>query len=341
MEIEKLVRENIRNLAPYSTARDDYQGGELGIFLDANENPYESGYNRYPDPHQKGLKSQLSQIKGVAQEHIFIGNGSDEAIDLMFRVFCDPGVHNAISISPTYGMYRVSADINGVEMREVQLKADFSLDCQAIIDASDDNSRLLFLCSPNNPTANLLVQEDVEWLLLNFQGIVVIDEAYIEFARGGGFLSRLAEFDNLVILQTLSKAWGMAGLRLGLAFASEYIISLISRVKYPYNIGIVTQQIVSKLLEEPIDEVVNEIVEQRERVAQEIASATIVKRIFPSDTNFLLVEVEDAQRVYNALIDKQIIVRDRSKVVGCSGCLRISIGTPEENGTLIETINSL
>ncbi len=341
MQIDKLVRENIKNLAPYSTARDDYQGGEIGIFLDANENPYESGYNRYPDPHQKGLKKQLSQIKGVAENQIFVGNGSDEAIDLVYRIFCDPAVHNAISIAPTYGMYCVSADVNGVEMREVQLNDDFSINCCGIIEASDENSRVLFLCSPNNPTANLLAAEDVEWLLANFKGIVVIDEAYIDFAQGGSFLSRLAEFENLIILQTLSKAWGMAGLRLGLAFASEYIVGLMSKVKYPYNINIVAQQIVSKLLQNPIDEVVAEIVEQRTRVAEAIASARVVKHIYPSDTNFLLVEVDNATEVYNALIDEKIIVRDRSKVRGCANCLRISIGTPQENDRLIEKINAL
>ncbi|MFI3285743.1 MAG: histidinol-phosphate transaminase [Rikenellaceae bacterium] len=341
MKIEELVRTNIRNLAPYSTARDDYQGGELGIFLDANENPYESGYNRYPDPHQRALKAQIADIKAIPVENIFIGNGSDEPIDLLFRIFCDPKVHNAISISPTYGMYRVSADINGVEMREVALNSDFSLNCEAIIEASDAQSRLLFLCSPNNPTANLLAEEDVEWLLNNFNGIVVVDEAYIDFAASRGFLHRLPQFENLVVLQTLSKAWGMAGLRLGLAFASEYIVGLMSRVKYPYNINIVTQKLVSELLLSPIEDVVDEIVEQRERVAEAIASARIVKHIFPSDANFLLVEVEDATEVYNALIEEGIIVRDRSRVRGCEGCLRITIGTPEENNRLIEKINLL
>ncbi len=341
MKIEELVRANIRELAPYSTARDDYQGGELGIFLDANENPYESGYNRYPDPHQRALKEQLSGLKGVAVEHIFIGNGSDEPIDLLFRIFCDPAVHNAISISPTYGMYRVSADINGVEMREVALNIDFSLNKEAIMEASDAQSRLLFLCSPNNPTANLLQECDVVWLLQNFGGVVVVDEAYVDFASSCGFLPRLSEFENLVVLQTLSKAWGMAGLRLGLAFASEYIVELMSRVKYPYNINIVTQKLVGELLKEPIDAAVAQIVEQRERVAREIASAAVVKRIYPSDANFLLIEVDDAPKVYNALIEEGIIVRDRSRVRGCAACLRITIGTPEENDRLIEKMNQL
>ncbi|MFI3332455.1 MAG: histidinol-phosphate transaminase [Rikenellaceae bacterium] len=341
MRIEELVRANIRELAPYSTARDDYQGGELGIFLDANENPYESGYNRYPDPHQKALKSQIAKIKGVQEPNIFIGNGSDEPIDLLFRVFCDPGIHNVISIVPTYGMYRVSADINGVEMREVALNDDFSLNCEAIIEASDERSRLLFLCSPNNPTANLLSRGDVEWLLNHFRGIVVVDEAYIDFADNQGFLPRLAEFDNLVVLQTLSKAWGMAGLRLGLAFASEYIVGVMSKVKYPYNINIVAQKIVGELLQSPISDVVAEIVAQRERVAQAIEGAAVVEHIYPSDANFLLVRVADAPRVYQALIGEGIIVRDRSRVRGCAGCLRITIGTPEENDRLIEKMNQL
>ncbi len=339
--IAKYVRENIKNLAPYSTARDDYQGGELGIFLDANENPYESGYNRYPDPHQKELKVQLSAIKSIPATNIFIGNGSDEPIDLLFRIFCDPGVHNAISISPTYGMYRVSADINGVEMRSVALNADFSLNCEAMLGASDTQSRLMFLCSPNNPTANLLAEKDVEFLIRNFDGIVVVDEAYIDFAQSAGFLPRLSEFDNLVVLQTLSKAWGLAGLRFGLAFASEYIVELMSRVKYPYNINIVTQKLVGELLETPPTEAVAEIVAQRERVAEAIASAPIVRHIYPSDANFLLVEVDDAPRIYTALIAEGIIIRDRSRVAGCEGCLRITIGTPEENDRLIEKMNNL
>ncbi|MFI3279853.1 MAG: histidinol-phosphate transaminase [Rikenellaceae bacterium] len=341
MKIEQLVRENIRNLAPYSTARDDYQGGDLGIFLDANESPYENSYNRYPDPHQKLLKAKLSEIKGVAPENIFIGNGSDEAIDLLYRIFCEPKRHNAVSIAPTYGMYRVSADINDVEVREVALNADFSIDCRSILEASDENSRLLFLCSPNNPTANLLAGEDVEQLLKNFPGIVVVDEAYIDFAQSAGMLPRLSEFENLVVLQTLSKAWGMAGLRLGLAFASEYIISLMSRVKYPYNIGITTQKIVLELLENPIDEQLKEAKAERERVAREIANAKVVKKIYPSQTNFLLVEVDDPARIYAELIREKIIVRDRSKVRGCEGCLRISIGTPKENDQLINKINEL
>ncbi|MFR9502834.1 MAG: histidinol-phosphate transaminase [Rikenellaceae bacterium] len=341
MDIKELVRENIKNLAPYSTARDDYQGGELGIFLDANENPYQNGYNRYPDPHQRELKKIISELKGVPTTQIFIGNGSDEPIDLLYRVFCDPGVHNAVSIAPTYGMYRVSADINNVEMREVALNSDFSLNCQAILDACDKQSRLLFLCSPNNPTANLLASEDVEYLINNFTGIVVVDEAYIDFAQSEGFLPQLSQFENLVVLQTLSKAWGMAGLRLGLAFASEYIVELMSRVKYPYNINVVTQKLVAELLQADLSPIVAELVEQREIVAKAISEARVVKRVWPSDANFLLVEVDDPVSIYNTLIEERIIVRDRSRVRGCEGCLRVTIGTPEENDRLRKIINQL
>ncbi len=341
MNIEKLVRENIRNLAPYSTARDDYQGGELGVFLDANESPYENGYNRYPDPHQRELKSIISAQRSIPSPQIFIGNGSDEPIDLLYRIFCEPARDNAISIVPTYGMYRVAADINNIELREVALREDFSLDCQAILDAADPQSRLLFLCSPNNPTANLLAREDVEYLLANFGGIVVVDEAYIDFAQSPSFASRLSEFDNLVVLQTLSKAWGMAGLRLGLAFASEYIVGLLSKVKYPYNINVVTQHLVADLLQSSISEHVVEVTSERCRVATAIATAAVVRHIYPSDANFLLVVVDDAPRVYKQLIEERIIVRDRSRVVGCAGALRITIGTPEENNRLIEILNKL
>lgn len=338
MDIEKLIRDNIRALAPYSTARDDYSGEELGIFLDANENPYESSYNRYPDPHQAKLKGIISNIKGVGADHIFLGNGSDEPIDLLYRVFCDPAVHNAISISPTYGMYRVAADINNIEMREVALREDFSLDREAMLAACDNNSRLMFLCSPNNPTGNLLDRGDVEYLLRHFEGIVVIDEAYIDFADDEGFVGRLSEFENLVVLQTLSKAWGMAGLRVGLAFASEYIVGLLSKVKYPYNLGVVTQKIVEEQLGKPIESMVREIVEERRRVSDILEAVESVERVYPSDANFLLVKVKDARGMYGKLIEDGIIVRDRSRVRGCEGCLRITIGLRSENDLLVEAL---
>lgn len=340
IEVENLVRENIRNLAPYSTARDEYEG-DLGTYLDANENPYDTGYNRYPDPHQKMLKERISQIKGVSAANIFIGNGSDEPIDLMFRVFCDPGMHNAVSIAPTYGMYKVAAGINGVEMREVQLEADFSLDADKLLSAVDFNTKLLFLCSPNNPTANSFPTEQIEYIISNFNGIVILDEAYIDFSSQAGLLARLSEFPNLLVLQTLSKAWGMAGLRLGLAFASPFIVGMLSKVKYPYNINVVTQRLVLELLEQSVEIQVAEIVSERKRVVEALTGASVIRKIYPSDANFVLVEVDSPRDIYHRLIEAGIIVRDRSRINGCAGCLRITIGTPAENDLLINIMQEL
>ena len=340
MDIRTLLRDNIRSLAPYSTARDEYEG-ELGIYLDANESPYENGYNRYPDPHQKALKRRIAEIKGIAPEKIFVGNGSDEPIDLVFRLFCEPGRHNAVSIVPTYGMYKVAAAINDVEMREVPLGTDFSLDADRLLAAADSNTRLLFLCSPNNPTGNCFPTETIERIIRTFHGIVVLDEAYIDFAETDGFLGRLDEFPNLVVLQTLSKAWGMAGLRLGLAFACEEIARTMGRVKYPYNINVVTQRIVLEELQHGIAGQVDEIRRERRRVALALAPAPTVRRIHPSDANFLLVEVSDPQAIYERLIEAGVIVRDRSRVPLCEGCLRITVGTPEENDRLIEIFKNL
>lgn len=341
MDIKALMRENIRNLAPYSTARDEYQGGEIGIFIDANENPYDNGYNRYPDPHQKQLKARIAQIKGVEPQRIFIGNGSDEPIDLLFRVFCEPKVQNAVAIAPSYGMYKVAAATNDVPLREVQLEADFSLDVDKLLNATDENTRLIWICSPNNPSGNLFPAETVEKILRNFHGMVVLDEAYIDFADRPGFLSRLDEFPNLVILQTLSKAWGMAGLRLGLAFAREEVIETLARVKYPYNINVVTQKLVLERLENPIDDQVREIVSERRKLAEEMTRLPLIKKVFPSDANFLLIRVDDPRGVYNRLIEAGIIVRDRSRIRGCEGCLRVSIGTPAENERVLDVLKSL
>lgn len=341
MEIRDLLRENIKCLAPYSTARDEYQGGEIGIFLDANESPYETGFNRYPDPHQKRLKEKISGIKGVPVEQIFIGNGSDEPIDLVFRIFCEPGRDNAVSIAPTYGMYKVSAGINGVEMREVQLESDFSLDADKLLAAADANTKVIWLCSPNNPTANCLSTAEIEKILRRFDGIVVIDEAYIDFADTKGFLERLGEFPGLIILQTLSKAWGMAGLRLGLAFADPLITATLSRVKYPYNINRLTQELVIKELDKSIDAHVAELKSERRRVEKALSGMEVVKKLFPSDANFILAKVDEPKKIYGLLIDKGIIVRDRSRIKGCEGCLRITIGTPEENDRLIETLEKI
>ncbi len=339
MQITDLIRPNIRSLQPYSTARDEYEG-DLGIFLDANESPYNNGYNRYPDPHQARLKSLLSPLKGVAADNIFIGNGSDEAIDLLFRIFCQPGKSNAISISPSYGMYEVAADINDVEMRKVLLNDDFSLPVERLLEAADADSRLLFVCSPNNPTGNAFPRKDMERLVREFPGIVVVDEAYIDFSDGEGMLPLLDKYPNLVVLQTLSKAWGMAGLRCGLAFASPEIIGYMNRVKYPYNINVATSQIVERLLAEPVPEHVKVIKEERKKLAEALPKFPFVKKIYPSDANFLLVKVDDANALYDYLISQKIIVRNRDKVPLCQGCLRITIGTPTENHHLLTTLHS-
>ena len=340
MDIRELLRENIRTLAPYSTARDEYQG-ELGIYLDANENPYDNNYNRYPDPHQKNLKRRLAEIKGVPVEKIFIGNGSDEPIDLVFRLFCEPRRHNAVSIAPTYGMYKVAAAINDVQMREVQLEPGFTLDAEKLLAATDENTRLLFLCSPNNPSGNCFPKKEIEKVIRRFNGIVILDEAYIDFAGQPGFLSELDEYPNLVILQTLSKAWGMAGLRLGLAFAQPLIVDTLSRVKYPYNINVVTQKIVLEQLRRSPDAQIAEIVSERGRVLEGLAQNPVIRKIHPTDANFVLVEVDEPRTIYDRLIGAGIIVRDRSRIKGCEGCLRITIGTPEENDRLLETLKKL
>ena len=340
MDIRELLRENIRTLAPYSTARDEYQG-ELGIYLDANENPYDNNYNRYPDPHQKNLKRRLAEIKGVPVEKIFIGNGSDEPIDLVFRLFCEPRRHNAVSIAPTYGMYKVAAAINDVQMREVQLEPGFTLDAEKLLAAADENTRLLVLCSPNNPSGNCFPKKEIEKVIRRFNGIVILDEAYIDFAGQPGFLSELDEYPNLVILQTLSKAWGMAGLRLGLAFAQPLIVDTLSRVKYPYNINVVTQKIVLEQLRKSPDAQIAEIVSERGRVLEGLAKNPVIRKIHPTDANFVLVEVDEPRTIYDRLIGAGIIVRDRSRIKGCEGCLRITIGTPEENDRLLETLKKL
>ncbi len=336
--LEALVRDNIRTLCPYSTARDEYQG-PLGVFLDANESPYPTGYNRYPDPHQKALKEQLSVIKGLPAENIFLGNGSDEAIDLLFRVFCEPGRDNAVAISPSYGMYAVAAAINDVAVRSVPLGEDFSLPSRALLDACDARTKLLFLCSPNNPSGNAFPPAELEALVRNFPGIVVLDEAYADFSAKGSLRAKVLEYPNLVILQTLSKAYGLAGLRLGMAFADEYVIRLMSMVKYPYNINQATQELVSKVLAEPIGQKVAETVAQRARVAAALPAFRFVRRVYPSDANFLLVQVDDADALYAHLLADGIIVRNRSRVPLCAGCLRITIGLPSENDKLLQSLD--
>lgn len=334
-DVLRLVRPNIAALAPYSTARDEYKG-TIGIFIDANENPFANGYNRYPDPRQMALKTRIAAIKGTAIENMFIGNGSDEAIDLCFRIFCRPGIDNIIAISPSYGMYRVSADINDVEVREVFLTTpDFDLPVEALLACSDKNSKLLFLCSPNNPTGNAFAQEQIVSLLDHFNGMVVVDEAYIDFADTPSLLPLLNRYPNLIVLQTLSKAFGLAGLRLGLAFGSEEVMQLFANVKYPYNINLAGMEKAEVLLTRDVRSEIEIIKKERARVEEALKECPCVLKVYPSDANFLLVKVTDADYIYDALINEQIIVRNRNRVTGCAGCLRITIGTPEENTRML------
>lgn len=338
-DVLSLVRGNIRALAPYSTARDEYKGA-LGVFLDANENPFENGYNRYPDPRQAELKSIIAPKKGVEVEQMFIGNGSDEAIDLCFRIFCEPRIDNVVAIAPSYGMYRVSADINDVEVREVQLRSDFSLPVGELLAAADEHTKLMFICSPNNPSGNIFPIEEVRELLDSFKGILVVDEAYIDFASQPSLTTLLGEYPNLVVLQTLSKAYGLAGLRLGLAFAHRDIMALFANVKYPYNINLAGMERAKELLARDVKSEIELIKSERDRVAVALGQMECVKKVYPSDANFLLVQVSDAVRLYNALIAEKVIVRDRSKVKGCSECLRITIGTPDENDAMLAVMKN-
>ena len=338
--LAELVRPNIRTLAPYSTARDEYGGQRIDVWLDANESPYDNGVNRYPDPRQQRLRELLAARKGIAADRIFIGSGSDEAIDLAYRIFCRPGIDNAVSIAPTYGMYRVAAAVNDVELREVPLGNDFSLPVERLLAAADERSKLLWLCSPNNPTGNAFPDREIEELLRRFDGVVVLDEAYIDFAEGRGFLPRLDEFPNLIVLQTLSKAWGMAGLRLGLAFASERIAALFGQVKYPYNINTLTQQTAAECLRRDIAAQIAQIREERGRLAAALAGCGCIERVYPSQANFLLVKTADPDRLYGELIAAGVIVRNRTRLTGCEGCLRITVGTPAENGRMLETVKN-
>ena len=340
VDIYSLVRPNIRNLAPYSTARDECQV-KIGSFLDANENPFNNGYNRYPDPRQKELKSLISKIKGLPVKNMFIGNGSDEAIDLCFRVFCEPAVDNAVSIVPTYGMYKVAADINNVQMREVPLGEGFSLPVEGLLQACDSNTKLMFVCSPNNPTGIAFPVSEILRLAESFEGMLVVDEAYIDFSSQPSLSGYIAEYPNLIVLQTLSKAYGMAALRLGLAFADERTMSMFANVKYPYNISLAGMERAMGLLKRDVASEVEVIKSERSRMAEALAELPRVRKVWPSDANFLLVEVDDARGLYDELIDAQVIVRDRSRVVGCAGCLRITVGTPAENDKVLAVIGGL
>lgn len=340
-DVLKLVRPNILGLEAYSTARDDCGSNQPEIFLDANENPYNNGINRYPDPHQKALKAKVAEIKGISAGSLFLGNGSDEAIDLVYRVFCVPGESNTVSIAPSYGMYEVAAAMNDIEFRKVQLRPDFSMDTEAMLSAADSKTRLMFICSPNNPTGNSFPVEQIEDILERFGGVVVLDEAYIDFSVRPSLTSLVKRYPNLIVLQTLSKAWGMAGLRIGLAIADPAVIALMSKVKYPYNINVLAQKMaLMKLDEAAKDKAVAEIVGQRFRLEKELAKCPEVKGIYSSDANFLLVRFENPDEVYERLLAGGVIVRNRSKVSGCEGCLRITVGTPVENDRLLRLLSS-
>jgi histidinol-phosphate aminotransferase len=346
MDIKNLQRENIKNLRPYSTARDEYKG-QASVFLDANENsfgsPLPENFNRYPDPLQLDVKDAISKIKGVPIENTFLGNGSDEAIDLLFRCFCNPGKDNVIILPPTYGMYEVSANINDVEIRKVNLLPNFQLDLEGIAEAIDENTKLIFICSPNNPTGNSIVRTDIETILANFKGLVVIDEAYINFAKQRTFIQELTEYPHLVILQTFSKAWGLAGLRLGMAFASSIVIDILNKVKAPYNISQSTQDLALAALQNvaQVNDWIKVTVAERNNLSRNLEDLAMVKKVYPSDANFVLAEVDDAAGTYHTLVDQGIIIRDRSKVVLCEGCLRITVGTPEENEILLSALKSI
>lgn len=342
-DLNSLVRPNVRRMRPYSSARSEF-AGEAEVFLDANENAYGSpaggGWNRYPDPRQSDLKNKISAMRGVAADQIFIGNGSDEAIDLLFRIFCEPGVDECIICPPTYGMYQVSADLNDVAVREVGLTGSFQLDTGSILAAANERSKLIFICSPNNPTGNLMRRDDVLQIARAFRGIVVIDEAYIDFANEPSMIAELGRLPNIVVLQTFSKAWGMAGLRVGMAFSNREVIGLFDRVKPPYNVsGIAQSEVADSLsLTQRVESSIANIINERRRMARSLSSLDCVNEVFPSDANFLLVRTTDAAAIYSHLVEQKIVVRDRSRVTQCEGCLRITIGTPAENDRLLSAL---
>jgi len=342
MEIKNFLRKNIAELKPYSSARDEYSG-EAMVFLDANENPFNQPYNRYPDPLQRRLKEKIAKIKAVAPENIFLGNGSDEPIDLLIRAFCEPGIDNIVSINPTYGMYQVAADVNNVRVNKISLTETFDIAADDLLNAADKNTKLIFLCSPNNPTGNCLSHEEIQKTLENFGGIVVIDEAYIDFAPGKSFLPKLENYPNLVILQTFSKAWGMAGIRLGMAFASAEIINILNKIKYPYNLNILTQNKAFELIEKTDDvrKWVKLLIAERKKMAELLTDFPFVIKVFPSDANFLLVKTHDSNGIYNYLVEQGIIVRNRSKIYLCNDSLRITIGSPDENEILLQALKNL
>lgn len=342
-EVKDLVRENIKNLKPYSSARDEFKEFSTDlIFLDANENPYENGVNRYPDPQQISVKKMLSKIKNIDENQILLGNGSDEVLDLIFRVFCEPKQHNIITLPPTYGMYKVLANINNVENREVLLTDNFQPNVNRILNTADSNSKILFLCSPNNPTGNLFLNKTVEKLLNEFKGLVVIDEAYIDFSNEKSWVERLNEFPNLIVTQTLSKAYGMAGIRLGICFASAEIITYLNAIKPPYNVNILTQKKALKRLQnlKKTQLEIENILAQRTILMKKLNSISFIEKIYPTDSNFILVKVDDSIKRYNQLIEKGIIIRNRTSQPLCSNTLRFTVGTKTENIKLIKALKS-
>lgn len=338
--LQELTRLNIWNLKPYSSARDEYKGVEASVFLDANENPYNAPNNRYPDPLQLELKHELSRLKGVASEQIFLGNGSDEAIDLVFRAFCEPGVDNVVAIEPTYGMYQVCADVNNVEYRKVLLDDGFQLSASKLLAATDAHTKLIFLCSPNNPTGNDLLATEIVKLIKGFEGLVILDEAYNDFSEAPSFLSRLEEFPNLIVLQTFSKAWGSAAIRLGMAFASTEIIGILNKIKYPYNVNQLTQQQGMEVLYKyyEIERWIKMLKEERALFMKEFAKLSCVEEVFHSDANFFLARVTNATHIYDFLVASGIIVRNRTNIALCGNCLRITVGTRVENNLLLKTM---
>lgn len=339
-ELKDLCRKNIWNLAPYSCARTEFSGKKASVFLDANENPYNYPYNRYPDPFQTEVKAQLSKVKGIPTENIFLGNGSDEAIDLVYRVFCNPGIDNVVAIAPTYGMYEVCADINDVEYRPVLLDEQYQIEADKLLASCDDHTKVIWICSPNNPTGNLIKVETIVEVLRKFDGIVVVDEAYSDFSGSKPMRSVLSHFPNMIVLNTMSKAWGCAAIRMGMAFASPEIIAILNKVKYPYNINQLTQNQAIEMLKDPfeVDRQIRLIIQERSRVIDAFRMLPICRKVYPTDANFFLVEVDDAEGTYRYLMEQGIIVRNRSRVRLCRNCLRITIGTKTENNELLAAL---
>ena len=342
-ELKELTRENVWNLAPYSCARNEFSGRNASVYLDANENPYNSPFNRYPDPLQLEVKKQLAKVKQVPEESIFIGNGSDEPIDLMYRCFTEPKVDNVVAMDPTYGMYKVCADINDVEYRTVMLEPEFRLNAEKMLAACDEHTKIIWLCTPNNPSGNALDTNEVIKVLNGFDGFVVVDEAYSDFSSQKPFRLELAKYPNMVVLNTMSKAWGCAGIRMGMAFAQKNVIDIMNKVKYPYNVNILTQREALELLKDPceVDKWVRTLLLERSRMIDAIGLLPMCRKIHHSDANFLLVEVDDAQATYDYLVDKGIIVRNRNSVRLCEGCLRITIGTKTENQELLAALRTM